>query len=533
MTKAQANPELLQLREQVETLRMREEVASLRREVQAAELENLIVREAWGDRVDMSDRLYDQTDILADPYSGISRPEDRRDGDFAPIFRTEQELAQIRGVARYISHTHEVAAPALESLTNYVVGDGFSVEVSPRPGVSLQLATAAQAFLDDFIETNGITGDLDRELFQRLRRDGEYFLWLQDRGGGKIRARVVEPDFVTQPSTPNLIEDYYKIGPGLEWKYGIAADLGDATVKHGYFVSWHGDAQNWDYVHDEDMIHAKINTPRSVKRGLSDFYVSWHLALRSTRLLDNIVGGASVQASIAFIRKHAATTSQSQIASMKSAIETGKANVRTDTGFKRVPEEKFGPGLVVDTNNMDYHAGPLGSPNGPALVDVLQASYRVLGIRWSMPEYLISGDASNNNFASALVAESPFTKACQAKQNAERSNYRRLFWRALRMAAESGALPCRPSQIKQLLNIEVTAPEIEVRNQIEDHQMRKEEYESGIRSPRSWASDVGLDYDEERRKGAKSIVNGGISSSDPIRETATESLSELWRGYPR
>ena len=42
--------------------------------------------------------------------------------------------------------------------------------------------------------------------------------------------------------------------------------------------------------------------------------------------------------------------------------------------------------------------GPMGHVNSPRFIEVVQSSLRYVGSRWAMPEYMISSDASNNNF---------------------------------------------------------------------------------------------------------------------------------------
>ncbi len=50
---------------------------------------------------------------------------DRDEGRNFPIFRTEQELAVIRGAARLLTSSNPIAVGVLASLTNYVIGNGF------------------------------------------------------------------------------------------------------------------------------------------------------------------------------------------------------------------------------------------------------------------------------------------------------------------------------------------------------------------------------------------------------------------------
>ena len=66
-----------------------------------------------------------------------------------------------------------------------------------------------------------------------------------------------------------------------------------------------------------------------------------------------------------------------------------------------------------------------------ALILVLQAALRSICARWQFPESLGSGDASNANMASALVAEAPFVHAMECRQWFYRCGYKRLLERVL------------------------------------------------------------------------------------------------------
>ena len=50
-------------------------------------------------------------------------------------------------------------------------------------------------------------------------------------------------------------------------------------------------------------------------------------------------------------------------------------------------------------------------------VQIVQAGLRALGNRWDMPEYMISGDSSNANYASTLVSGAPFVTGIEWEQS--------------------------------------------------------------------------------------------------------------------
>ena len=82
----------------------------------------------------------------------------------------------------------------------------------------------------------------------------------------------------------------------------------------------------------------------------------------------------------------------------------------------------------------------LSAPNERRGLSKFQAALRYVGVRWNMPEYMISGDASNANLASALVAEAAFRqRPREADQPVYLNAFRELFWKVLRIRFDAGA----------------------------------------------------------------------------------------------
>ncbi len=173
------------------------------------------------------------------------------------------------------------------------------------------------------------------------------------------------------------------------------------------------------------------------------------------------------------------------------------------------------PGTRVDIKaGAKYHAGPLGTPRGQSYLDIVQAALRLVGVRWQMPEYMISGDASNNNFSSTLVSEAPFTKSSEAKQTFYCRKYQELMWKVLAMAYQAGLFELPPRRAQQYLSLTCTGPDIAVRDKLEDHTIRKEEHQAGLLSLDTWAAETGRDLADEQEKGAEPQVMPGTGVAD-------------------
>ena len=538
--------DLDRLRELVEAAKLESDLATLKAQTHAMKMaESFVggrrVREGWGDEVPIDEPFRDGAGMsyFGDSVAtGIARPTDRRFGDNFPFWQSEAEHRTIIGQARLVASRSEVALAALENLTNYTIGDGFGYSFAAKDEDDTEArkwAELCQRISDNFDEANGFTEDGERSLFERSRQDGEFFACLTHRGGSNVSLRQVDPCFITEPDNRQGVEEYAGLPTGLEWKYGVAADQGDPTRVHAYFAEWNGDANDWDVIPPESMVHLKLNVSPEVKRGLSDYYAVHGNLTRGEKLLGNTLEGAAGQAAIAYIREHAMGTTSDAISDMVVGAATKTITETTDRGGQNTRNIRNAkPGEIHDvTAGTKYQAGPMGSPNGPRFVEVVQAAMRMVGIRWAMPEYMISGDASNGNFASTLVAEAPFTKATEARQSVYSRKYREIKWKAVGIVAKRTGLFGNVSlaKIKRRVQLTVDTPEVAVRNRVEDHTIKVGEHAAGILSLDTWAAEVGRELAEEQRKGAKpTAIPNPVATTPP--PSAPPSVRESWLGYP-
>jgi hypothetical protein len=115
---------------------------------------------------------------------------------------------------------------------------------------------------------------------------------------------------------------------------------------------------------------------------------------------------------------------------------------------------------------------------------------------------MISGDASNANYASTMVAESPFVKSCEAEQRFYRSRFRRIMWKVIRTAFDAGRFSRWSvdfGALKQLVSVQIQSPAVSVRDQLSEAKTSELEHRNGILSKRTWAAQAGHDYDMEQQ----------------------------------
>ncbi len=509
-----------------EALTTKVEISELTRQLGASESMQGWLGEGWGDTVDKSDRYFDGIGgigRIADlDVSSVqqSRPEDRRHGDNWPIWRTEYEHAQIRAVARLLADIDEVAISALDNLVNYSIGNGLAYSVNPKQKDATtddkRLAAIVTDAMERFLDANKIEREFDREEFRRLHRDGETALGLFAGKGGIPDVRLIDPSFIAEPDNPQAIERYVGERENLNWKYGIAT-TGDTTkIRHAY-VSWYGDDLDYDVIPESQLVCSKRNVDMEVKRGLSDLFAVWRNLQNAGKLLNNTIQGAAIQAAIAYIRKHSAKTRNDQIQDFVAGGASARTVTKMGGGSKTVYEKRNRPGMILDTpNDGDITAGPMGQMRQPVYIEVVQAALRLVGVRFQMPEYMISGDASNGNFASTLVAEAPFTKSSESRQAYTESKRIELVSKAIAMMCRAGVIPVPFREVKRRLKVVVEGPAVAVRDQLEQHTIHKEEYEAGARSMQTWREAADLDDDEEERRGAQPTSVDLPDTTDPV-----------------
>ncbi len=458
------------------------------------------LREAWGDAIDPWDYLDDGALSFPSARWLLGGKDDRAQH---PLLRDENDLAAMRNTGRLLAETSPAAIGVLKNLANYVIGSGFCYKAAPRDDAAggdelAKLLAAVQRVVTEFLEDNDWPGDLERELFLRSRRDGEYFVALYPMVAGRMQLRVIEPEQVTAPHDPRSLEEWLGVDFPSSWSFGVHTDEADVQQVHGYHVLWNASGTDWDYLPAAQVEHVKLNVDRNVKRGVSDFFaVRSHLE-DAERLLRNTRQGAAVQAAIAFIREHAPGTSHAQIESMQQSLAARSYTEMTPAGARTRRVQRYAPGTILDIGRgLQYKPGPLGAAHAPNFLAIEQAVLRMAGVRWCLPEHMISGDASNNNYASILEAGAPFVKNAEAEQQFYARRWRRMLWKVIEHAARAGRLGADFATVRQRVDLCIEPPEVAVRDRLQETQRRKLLFDAGILSPQSWAAKEGYDFARE------------------------------------
>ncbi len=429
--------------------------------------------ELWDSFVDPSDSLYDVDGSRWLPLDTAAS------GDSTgAALTTEQQLGALRAECRSLAVSNEFAINGHENRISYIVGTGHVYRATAKTGVDVpdDLLREVQAALDEFVRANR-WHQRQQEIVRRADRDGEVFLRFFASPEGTLRIRFVEPGQVGTP--PDRAADRAS-------SFGVQTDPHDVETVLGYWI----DGQ---WVDADQIQHRKANVDANVKRGLPLFYPVRKNLRRAEKLLRNMSVVAEIQSAIAIIRKHASGTRASIgqfVASQADATATNAATGRT-SHFRR-----YAPGTILDALAGTEYQFPAAGIDAARYVVVLQAELRAIASRLVMPEFMLTSDASNANYASTMVAEGPAVKMFQRLQHAMLEDDLTVLHRALRTAVDAGRLP---SDALGAVEIQGIPPTLAVRDRLRETQADQILVRSGAMSVQTMALRHGLEPDREQR----------------------------------
>ena len=384
-------------------------------------------------------------------------------------FTTETELQAIREQCRALAVTNEFAINGHENRISYLVGSGHTYRVTGRKGTAAGMVVETQEVLDAFLKANK-WHKRQQEIVRRKDRDGEAFLRLFSAPDGTMRVRFVEPGQIATP--PDRADD-----PAAS--LGIQTDPYDVETVLGYYV----DGQ---WVAAEEIQHRKANVDANVKRGLPLFYPVRKNLRRAENLLRNMSVLAEIQSAIALIRKHGAGTR----GSVRQFVQDQADLNRTDPATGQTSHfRRYAPGTILDAFAGTEYEFPTSGIDASRFVAILQAELRAIASRLVMPEFMLSSDASNANYASTMVAEGPAVKMFERLQHDMIEDDLEILRRVLAHAAASGRLP---EDILARVDLLGTPPTLAVRDRLQEARADQILVRNGAMSAETMAMRHGL-----------------------------------------
>lgn len=457
------------------------------------------------------------------PQQYLTRRDNRMAGELLPLYINWWQLKIIRDRSRQIARNNEFAIAAINAHRNYVVGTGFTYAVQARTdGSNPELIKRTQDLVDLFVEHNRMA-ELESEVIYRLHSDGECFLRSFKGEDGLLRVRFVEPELVRPPADDTTPAS----------SFGIKC--ADEDIHHvvGYWII----EKPWEnltptLVPADQILHLKLNSESNSKRGLPTIYAVESNLRAAEDVLQSMIAVAKARSKIAVIRK----VNDSPPEAINALTQTAADYTVTDPVQGRATTiNHMGYGsILTSTGNVEYDF-PAMNIGAADLVETLSANLRAIAARFGITETMMSTDASNNNYASALVAEAPAVKTFERMQRmigqavGERRTRpeRALIWQQITHAVNIGMLP---RDVLDQVVIRAKGPQLVARDYDREAQTAKTYMDMGLWSPQTITAESGKNFEEEQRNIAKAkeeMASRDFELSQKYKKPNDEQQTEL------
>lgn len=329
---------------------------------------------------------------------------------------TSQQYQSIRAEARLLQYT-PLGRCIIQTMQDYTIGKSAQINAEDEN-------EQAQDYWDEWAKLN--QWDIkSKEIIRRVIRDGEVFLrWFETVNG--MTFRFVDPEQIKAGNNGKPVD-------GIEVN---DADYEEVIAYHRVWTASDGTLRE-ESIDASEIDHWKIQVDSDVKRGVSFFqgigrwiresekWLKDRAMINKIRHIWNVVGEP--------------TSGMTSISSLKGKLDDATAEPAVGgTRKKKVPR----PGSILFTKGVKWDLKSLNI-NASDTKDDGRLIQLMIGIGTSLPEYVIRGDASNANYASSMVSESPFVRAMESWQDYFEKVFQRVYARVLEYGIQTNAVPAK------------------------------------------------------------------------------------------
>jgi len=446
-------------------------------------------------RLTAAKALFESANLGESIQSNYADP-DPDEAEWSPIYTkgsagralTGSTHETMRKEARTLALTNPHARGVLRSLVKFIRGQGFQFKLLCEDAV---IKASADDYWYDFCRKNKWVRR-EREIIHRTFRDGECFIRFFDNDRG-TDVRFVDPNLIGAPPEKVDVSD------------GIFTQSDDAETVLGYYVKSGYNESDAKLLTAAEMQHIKINVDSDVMRGISQLWcIRRRLRQYDTWLQDRLVLN-KIRTAIAMVRSWEAASPDQLLAFAESQKTETKTDSKTGDSYR---SKMIHPGSIVDV--------PAGmtlefkSPNVDARDVAVDGRAILLSVSVGAgpPEYMVTGDTSQANYASTMVSESNGVREFQDWQQVFGEEFHEIWWRVI----EHGM---RLDEVKKQVRnykLQVVGPSMIARKPFDDARAGQILSQHGVMSRETWAAREGLNYPEEMRRMAAdeySIQAGG------------------------
>jgi hypothetical protein len=248
----------------------------------------------------------------------------------------------------------------------------------------------------------------------------------------------------------------------------------------------------------DEMQHLKANVDMTWPRGLPTFWVMMpHLsnAITTLKATGKIV---EFRARIGMIRRH--------INAAKESVQKFVDRSKEDKPARTPTAGQYPYAAIIDTSDATEYQFPAGTVPVDGNVAAIQAELRACAAALAMPEYMLSGDASNANFSSTMVAEGPAVKTFEEMQADLIDADIEIMERQLVVAAKAGLIEgCSGDEdadgyVLDMVKVEAEPPIIKSENRLQETQADQILFQAKIMSKETFAARNDLVWADEEDK---------------------------------
>jgi capsid protein len=334
----------------------------------------------------------------------------------------DSERVDLRTPARQLVRTNPYARNLLRLLEVYVAGPGLTVTATAvKPDAAdAELLRTCDRLWRQFLEANRRHFSY-AETARRAWRDGECFLRLFPQPAWPPTVRYLDPE---------------SIGPTADDpdSQGIVSAPDDVEQVLAYLQVDPATGALLVEIPADELLHLKRGADSNERRGVTIFAPVIDALVGFDRFRETELHARKLQASIVLWRK--VQGSPTQVAATADAAQTALSG-----DLSGVRRERYRPGSILTTS----HSTDLQflQPNTNFGDAVPLGRLLLLGIAAGagLPEYMLSSDASNANYASTMVAEGPAVKLFESEQQTLAAELSALWTWVLGEAASQGLLP--------------------------------------------------------------------------------------------
>lgn len=433
------------------------------------------------------------------------------DGGGEP-YETIDELREVLLLGDSLSKV-SWGANAMHNRAFYIVDTGHKVTVKPKDKKKKKDSTIKESIarVKEYLDQWMIDNDWNQrqtEVSNRLDRHGEVFdILYYDPGEDEgLKLSFAEPnDLEDDPDSPYL-DNAESDGKFMD-SLGVRR-MNDILHKPiSYYINDRGtDSGSWyddlvanmkrdqlaEFPETNALIqHRKRNVLSVDPRGLTLYWPVRDELTWAKRLLSNLMRVSGFQAAFGLIRIVNEAHTVDAVKSYLGSQQTGVAG-------QSAPEKFDFPaaGVVTAPSSIKYEFPETGQGNSNH-IEVLLNLLRACASGLRVPEFMLTANVSEGNFASTLVSEGPFHKGMRYEQGLMVKEDLRILHQALRFAASKRLGDLTDEDIDSII-LEVKPPRVQTRNRKEDYEVNSDMWEKGLLSGKSLAASEDRDFEAEQ-----------------------------------